>query len=294
MSLPGIWPFSSYILEFIGKQSFINTGDKVNFAQYVYLFRSDQKHDHYVDEFIVGGLEPDVALTALCGYVPNLSFRITSFAPDERQRKIISSISKETNDFEFLNQLLTRQRLYHKQTPHSVDRTQRTPIQILKSDFDKLNEDSINIIFAQLSENQIEKIVSDVNEDYSLFAAIYLRNVDYIANILSVTKPKEKFLMQLKKSIPNVQKLIEKMFEINSPVTRIAELIVYYNFEEVLSEDNNVTILPILLSEFEPNMDIIRIIKNDYHSLLNEYLQCLVLKHPAFIQSNEDTLTFFE
>lgn len=293
--LPGIWPFYSYILDFLGKHPIINSSDKVSCAQIIYLFTSNAKYDTLVDDFIIDGIEPDIALTALCGYVPDISFRISSFAPNERQRKLISSVSKEIYDFDFIEQLLTRQRLYHKQKPHSINiGNQKTSIETLKADFNKLSEDSINIIIAQLSDNQIQKIVSDVNEDYSLFTAIHLKNINYIANILSVTKPKEIFLKKLKKNVPDVQKLIEKMFKKRSPINRISEIVTYYQFDEVLSDDNNIAIIPILLSKYYPKIKIIKIIKEDYHSILNDLLQCLLLKYPSFFQKNEESFDYFE
>lgn len=84
------------------------------------------------------------------------------------------------------------------------------------------------------------------------------------------------------------------MFKKRSPINRISEIVTYYQFDEVLSDDNNIAIIPILLSKYYPKIKIIKIIKEDYHSILNDLLQCLLLKYPSFFQKNEESFDYFE
>ncbi|KAH0790623.1 hypothetical protein GPJ56_005478 [Histomonas meleagridis] len=286
----GVWPFASNVLHFLNRDFEINTNDKLGLAQFIYLQRSNPSFDTLIDNLIEKEeLDSETLLCAICGYIPDLAFRITSFSPDERQRTLISHV-QDLN--ELTNQLITRQRLYHKQqSQQKVQRNIRPMIEQLRSDYEKLTNNEVAMILSSLSKTQIGEIVNDTTSDCSIFVAIKLRSIDDISRLISMKRQNEKYLNLLKNEISeeNLILIVEKMIEINAPIERIAEVLVYYRFDELLAEVNCVAIAPILIAEMKHiKIEMVMSLISNYKEIADDFIKCLLLKKPQFFQQNNE------
>ena len=298
--LPGLWAFLADINTFWHQPIKINKFDSIGMAQFIYLMRENPKFDSLSKEYITNGLTPESMLVATCGYIPCLAFRINRYIPDERQLSIIKIAPKEftsQNEYNLVNQLLERPRKYHSY----IDRPPKqsndvTIVQKLKNEWKNLSNEEVNTILSLLSQTTIQAIIND-GKEYSLFVAILCKSLTDICRLLLKKRWDITMMKMVKQLYPhqeNLSKMLDKMLDPqennNVLQERIADVLVYYNFNELLDESYSANLIGILLARVTPMTKNIA----KYGKSFPHFAHCLMLKNYQFYQKYPEHFTLFK
>lgn len=283
-----LWPFLADIDVFLNlNQITIIEQDEIGIAQFIYLQRSNPEFDKMADQFASSdNVKYDTLLVSVCGYVPSLAFRMNQFCMDERQRKIISSAN--SNEFDLINQLLSRERQSHQPVEKSekAQKYARSMTEKLKSDWMNMEDSEVQVILTALSASQIGDIIKDEDQDYALFTSISKRLIPDTARLLAAHRWSNEMMKRVNDVFSNdsFSALVTEMCRINAKIERLADLVVYHNMNELLSEEKSVLLLPSYLAEITPMKDTIA----DYGKQMPLFANCLILINPSFFESNEE------
>lgn len=290
---PYLWPFMIDLEIFFRSnrsknQDFIVENDDVGLAQFIFMQKHNSYFDTVSDTFAKNEhLSHENLLVAVCGFVPSLAFRINEFSPDERQRKIIQA--GVGDEFNLINELLTRKRMPHKPVQKVKTDKQnqvRSLTERLKSDWMKMENEEVQLILSALSNEQIGEIIKDQDQDYSLFTAVSKKLIPETARLLCARRWSNEMLKRVNSTFvdDNFTKLVTEMCELNAKIERLADLIVFHNINELLDEEKSVSLLSSYLAEITPmNIKIV-----NYGKKLPYFANCLILVNPSFFENNEE------
>lgn len=287
---PKLWPFVKSILIFLGKdtKSDILETDDIGLSQFIYLQRSNPQYDKLISSFLENHhTTPDNILISICGYIPSLAFRINDFSKDERQRKIL--LTAQSEEFNLINALVTRQRLCHSPSSSITKDKLRTKslFDKLKNEWMTMHDEEVHMILSALQKNQIGEIVADSNHDSSLFVALALKSDKDVARLLATKKWSNDMMKRVKATYNDESKfakLINEMCEINAKIELVADVVVFYNLNEQLSESNSLALLPFYLALVSPMTHSIA----QYGKQIPYFAHCLLITNVEFFEIHDE------
>lgn len=294
--IPVVWASIATANKFLGRKYSINESDRLGFAQYIFYQNKDENIEEMIRKLLGHDLDPALALTALCGFIPNLAFRVPEFSADERQRTITGMMHGD--EYNLVNELLSRQRLCHKEsaTEGTIGKTIIPAVSKLKNEWKTLSSDETAMLISSLSEAQLNDIMKDEQEDYALFCAISARIPSEIARLLVAKERSQEMMERIKNAYPNeLSTLVSEMLHWTKTISPIANLLVFYRFDEHLGNDSNLSMAPSLLANLDPmTMTIVERINNIDSKFAQEFVHCLLLKNPKFFEINTEAFEIFQ
>ena len=296
-----IWPFTSSVCLFLDSEYDMKplTNDVIGLGQFIYLQREadyPELFDNMIDELVNQEVDSEQMMSALCGYVPDLAFRITQWNQDERRRKIISNCSGP--DTELLVALLLHERPFHKppQSAPQCGPRVSTSIELIKEKWREMKADELRTQLAGFSDAQITGLV-DERTDFSLAVALVKQKNKEVAELLMKRGQDNEMLSRVKSSYPECDNVVRAMLSLDGDLARVGDVLVYYKIGELLSEEMTCALLPYLMAEFVndsvDSSDSVQKIERKKPVWLAEFGQCLLALNPRFFQENEKAFRLF-
>lgn len=295
--MPYIWPFIFLLSRFMGEKiGSIKNGDAIGMAQFVYMTRDDDRWDDVRDAFVQNEMTPEIAMTALVGYIPSLAFRITAFEETEKQREILAKC--RAPEFDLLRGIITHEREFHRPVGTAVsNKKERTPINKLIDEWETMEMTDIFYLVKSLGDVQIEKLMKDTTKGYSLMVAAIQRSYPDMAAILCAKQWDaailEKFVDYLGSEYCRI--VVECMIEMKPcKWDRIARFMVFAEFGDILADDIAIPLLPSLLADLSVNSSLVKCIEESKPEWIQEFARCLLLKDPEFVRCHEAAFDLFQ
>jgi hypothetical protein len=291
-----IWPFinSTGRLLGISDAAIWNENDRLGMAQLIALEHSNERYDAIVDDFIRGvELSDEEAVTAVVGYVPCIAFRINSFDPDERQNRILRAAHGP--EHALLACLIGHQRRAHAPLPRQVQAAQAgTTMDRIRQSAETMEPSVLTTLLASLSEAQRDELYRDCGSEAILAVAIHEKSVERVADRLAFRKRAPEVLAKVKEVFAgDINAIVGKMLANGAEILRIAELLVFIRFGELLGDDSNLLMIPALLSELAPPEGIVRAVLRRKFDWTAEFAHCLLLRQPAFFETHDIAFQLF-
>jgi hypothetical protein len=291
-----LWPFMHSVCRMLGiaDSALWKDEDRLGLAQLIALEHSNPVYDRVVTDFLnAGELSEWEAMTAILGFVPCIAFRVAPFDPDGRQERILRAARGPEHGL--LRLLVGHQRRSHANAAAAaVGAPAATTMERLRNDAAALEPAVLTALLTALSDAQRTELYADLASEAVLAVAIHERSAGRVAERLAFKRRSAETLAKVRDAFDGqLAALVEAMLSLGAVNARVAELLVFVRFGELLTDEANAQMIPALLAEIPPTDGIVSAVIRRRDAWLAEYAHCALLRHPGYFETHESGFDLF-